>query len=368
MSKLIIDPEFKTLIPPLTPDEFANLKESLERYGCRDALVVWNNILVDGHNRYTICMEQSIPFRTVKLERIDTYEQAMLWIINHQLGRRNVNDYDRAELVLKKKGLLAARAKEKQDAGTNQHSSLSTNLSKGSAIDTRRQLAQEAGISEGTLAKVEKIQEQAAPEVIKAVHVGVIKIDVAAQIATLPKEEQVELASMGKVAMKEAAKKVRNATKLKATASQATPLADPLSIQEPVSPAPAEHERTDAVLQLENTALHERIKELTADLERALEKIAELESPVPVNEALAIAKAEVDRLTDVCSQLEIRNAKLMAENDALAHLKCDHNIPLEQGLSPDTNELAKEALQQAEADHTTQVLCDQPILEMVNEA
>ena len=67
---LIIDPEFKALIPPLSPDERTGLEKSILEEGCRDALVVWkgHNILVDGHTRYEICTAHGKPFETVEME------------------------------------------------------------------------------------------------------------------------------------------------------------------------------------------------------------------------------------------------------------------------------------------------------------
>ena len=63
MGILKIDPEFKSLIPPLTPDERAGLEASILTEGCRDALIVWGDILIDGHNRYEICTKHNIPYK-----------------------------------------------------------------------------------------------------------------------------------------------------------------------------------------------------------------------------------------------------------------------------------------------------------------
>lgn len=52
---LKINKEFEELIPPLTIEEEENLENSLKNEGCRDALVVWNGTIVDGHHRYKIC-------------------------------------------------------------------------------------------------------------------------------------------------------------------------------------------------------------------------------------------------------------------------------------------------------------------------
>jgi len=84
-----IDAEFRTLIPALSKDERAQLEASVLAEGCRDALVVWQGILLDGHNRYEICTAHSLPFETVEIDLPDR-EAAITWIINNQLGRRNL--------------------------------------------------------------------------------------------------------------------------------------------------------------------------------------------------------------------------------------------------------------------------------------
>ncbi len=90
-SKIEIDPEFKSLIPPLGASEREQLESNLLCEGCRDPLVVWkgHNILLDGHNRYEICTSEGIDFKTVDIELPDR-NAASDWIISNQLGRRNL--------------------------------------------------------------------------------------------------------------------------------------------------------------------------------------------------------------------------------------------------------------------------------------
>ena len=64
--ELKIDEEFATLILPLTDDEYSCLEQSIIDECCRKAIVVWNDIIVDGHNRYKICKQRSIEFQTVQ--------------------------------------------------------------------------------------------------------------------------------------------------------------------------------------------------------------------------------------------------------------------------------------------------------------
>ena len=100
MSTPIIDPEFQALIPPLAPYEYAGLERSLLADGCRDALVTWNGLLLDGHNRLEICQRHSIAFRTVECSSIPAdREAAKTWIIRNQCERRNLSTTQRALLA-----------------------------------------------------------------------------------------------------------------------------------------------------------------------------------------------------------------------------------------------------------------------------
>ena len=53
---IVVNPEIKAYIDPLTPDESMALERSLLTEGCRDALVLWGDVLIDGHNRYALCL------------------------------------------------------------------------------------------------------------------------------------------------------------------------------------------------------------------------------------------------------------------------------------------------------------------------
>lgn len=94
-----IDPEFAALCPPLTPEEYSGLEESLLSEGCRDALVVWagEGVLLDGHNRKRICEEYGIGYRVTEA-RLPDRDAALTWIITNQLGRRNLHP-DAASLL-----------------------------------------------------------------------------------------------------------------------------------------------------------------------------------------------------------------------------------------------------------------------------
>lgn len=89
MMSLLIHPRFQALIPPLTFEELAQLEDNLRRDGCRDPLVVWDNVILDGHNRYEICTRLGLEFQTVSMN-FASHDAAADWIDANQLGRRNL--------------------------------------------------------------------------------------------------------------------------------------------------------------------------------------------------------------------------------------------------------------------------------------
>lgn len=107
-----IDKELKNLIPPLTEEEYAGLEESILNEGCRDAIVLWGETIIDGHNRYEICTKHGIYFRTVQKEFEDR-NAAKLWMMQNQLARRNLNDFQRIEITHKCEDAVRAKAEER---------------------------------------------------------------------------------------------------------------------------------------------------------------------------------------------------------------------------------------------------------------
>lgn len=206
ISDLIIDEEFESVIPPLTNEEFELLKESVLNDGeVYHPLVVWNNIIVDGHHRYKILKEHpEIKYRINKREFENRYE-AISWICLNQLGRRNLND-------AQKKMLIGRRYKtEKMARGAsdgfrgNQHkkSVKGQNVPLPDDVHiTSSRIATEMGTNEKTVRRAEKFvdgvdaAEEVLPGVTKDITSGKIKpkqADVAA-IAKAPAEERRQLA------------------------------------------------------------------------------------------------------------------------------------------------------------------------------
>lgn len=160
-----INPKFRDKVPPLQPEEFSQLEENIVQYGCREPLVVWNNFIVDGHNRYEICTKHNIPFKT-KEEQFESEQDAIIFIIKNQLGRRNISAYQRAVLALEFEDIFSEKAKENLSLTGGDKKSGLQNSAKPiiEQVDTRKEVAKLANLSHDTIMKVKKIQEKATPE------------------------------------------------------------------------------------------------------------------------------------------------------------------------------------------------------------
>ena len=157
---LTVDPEFRDLIPPLNEEELKLLEESLVADGCESPLIVWNGVIIDGHNRYAICRKHDIPF-SIQEKNFDTREEVMLWMLRNQLGRRNLNNYQRSELALKFEPLFAHASEKRMLAGKLVDPP--QNSAEGSG-ETRKQIAKMAGVSHDTIKKVKRLHEHADEE------------------------------------------------------------------------------------------------------------------------------------------------------------------------------------------------------------
>jgi len=65
--RIIIDEEFKGLCPPLSTKERDQLENNIIAEGCREPIILWQGIIIDGHNRYEICTRNKIKFKTINL-------------------------------------------------------------------------------------------------------------------------------------------------------------------------------------------------------------------------------------------------------------------------------------------------------------
>ncbi|PWF47698.1 hypothetical protein [Massilia glaciei] len=253
-ANITINEELRSFIDPLTSNEYAALERSLLAEGCRDALVLWGDVLIDGHNRYAICQRHNIAFNTVQNATFASLEDVMLWMIDNHLARRSVSDYQRGVLALRKKDIVAAqRAAEPQaDAADAAPAPASP------PWNTREDVAKAARVSPNTIGQIERIQKAATPQLVEAVRSGTISINAAANVASLPEAVQNAAVAGGRKELQQAARQVREQ---KAAAR-------------PPKEAPADAE---SELRAQVAALREKVGSLTAENAVLRERLAALD-------------------------------------------------------------------------------------------
>lgn len=159
--QLKTDPKFMNLIRPLQRKEFLQLEQNILSDGCRDPIIIWNGVIVDGHNRYKICMRHHIPFAIVEMN-FSCEAEAIAWICANQLGRRNISEATRKFLIGKQFEAEKLAGAIKNPNGNNQYGSYVETMDvvsrerdeeTPSRSKTAERIAKDNHISKGTVEK-----------------------------------------------------------------------------------------------------------------------------------------------------------------------------------------------------------------------
>ena len=151
---LNIDPEFASIIPPLREEEQKQLEENILADGVViNPLIVWNGVIVDGHNRYRILQQHpELQFTTYEKAFSDRYE-AIAWICKNQLGRRNLTLQQFKYLMGQQYG--AEKASHGGDRKSDQQKSSGQNDHLIEKEKTRQRIANENHVSESFVRRSE---------------------------------------------------------------------------------------------------------------------------------------------------------------------------------------------------------------------
>lgn len=193
---LTIDPEFESKIPPLREEEMKQLEENILADGVViNPLIVWNGVIVDGHNRYHILQKHpEIKFSTYEKAFSDRYA-AIAWICKNQLGRRNLTPEQRKYLIGKQ------YEAEKQSNGGDRKSSMKKSVGQNDQLierrHTRRRIADENNVNESFVRRAESFAngvdaaEAVEPGIKQSILSGTLKVtsqDVSAIAKATPEE------------------------------------------------------------------------------------------------------------------------------------------------------------------------------------
>ena len=210
MEQFRIDPEFQNKIPPIGEDEFRQLRENILASGeVYEPLVVWNGVLVDGHNRWKVIQENpSIRYKVRQMDFPDKWA-AFEWMYKNQLGRRNLTDEQRTYTIGKmkeaRKQSVGAPA-ENKNAQKQMHQN-GVIVSDDHKHGTASAIAFELGIGRNTVDRAERFAKgvDALREVSPAAADKVLSGK-----ADITKSEVQEIAKMQPGEVQEAADKILN--------------------------------------------------------------------------------------------------------------------------------------------------------------
>ena len=200
LNQIKIDPEFQGKIPPLTFEELNQLESNILREGrIINPIILWNGIIVDGHNRFTIAKKHlEIPFSTHEKEFSDRQE-AIIWICKNQLGRRNLTPEQKKYLIGKQYEAEKMSHGASDGFRGNQHDLVSAgkrHLPTGTQTCTR--IAKENGVGKTYVKDAEQYAkgidaaEEAVPGTKQKILSGEIKPTAAEilSVTTVPPEER----------------------------------------------------------------------------------------------------------------------------------------------------------------------------------
>lgn len=200
IKNLKVDKEFEDLLPVLAPEELEKLENSILQYGMLDPIKIWQEpntgewIIIDGHNRYNILKKHNIDWHYWQdykiMAELETREDVKQWMLEQQLGCRNLSDAERYEIVQKFKSVFQRKAKENQSLGGK-------GLANLPKVDTRKEMAKAVGVSEGTYRKLDKVMQSDNEELKQQLREKKVSTDKAYQEIKHPKPKKEEIVTPG---------------------------------------------------------------------------------------------------------------------------------------------------------------------------
>ena len=191
--------------PRPSPERYAEMKASIEKYGVLEPVKVWNLCIMDGLTRHTICKELGIdcPMEHWDCDEADAIERAKAY----NTARRDLTESQRVMAVVECDKLSAEALKARQKSGlkqgenreaipvvsrdtTGKNSGNSPVSQKQENGRTRKKVAEQANVSEETAQRAIRVSSLGTEEVKRAVTDGKVTVKDAAKVVTLPAEKQ----------------------------------------------------------------------------------------------------------------------------------------------------------------------------------
>ena len=214
----VVLPEMAELLPPLTGEQLSALEADILANGCYSPVIVNEDmVIIDGHNRQSLCEKHGLPYQMAVFSFGDLLE-AKQWALDTQKGRRNLDKWELGKIALRLKPDIEARAKANMSAGGGDQKSedaksgFVNSQNPISPVNTTQELADAVGIGHQTMSRVIQIDEHAPTAVKDALNNGDLSINqgynITRQVQELPEEQREEAAAQA-VALEKAKKEIR---------------------------------------------------------------------------------------------------------------------------------------------------------------
>jgi len=185
--------EYANLFPMMDGKEFVELKADIIVNGLLDTIVVHEDKILDGRNRYKACLESDIEPAFTNYSGTDP----LSFVLSHNLHRRHLTESQRAMVAAKIANMPA-------------NTGVAANLQ---SLTSRAEAAEKLNVSERIVNTAKKVQKKGAPELIEAVETGEVSVSAASNIVDLPVNEQKNIVKKGGKAVREGIRRRRKPTK-----------------------------------------------------------------------------------------------------------------------------------------------------------
>jgi len=197
------------VFPLIEGDEFKALVEDIREHGVLEPIWLYEGKILDGRNRYRAYQaafpdaDEDPPFR----EYLD--DKPVEFVISLNLKRRHLNESQR--------GMVADNI-AKLKKGDNQHAQI--------CAPSQEEAADLLNVSRRTVQHARRVHEEGAPELVQAVERGTVSVSAAADVASLPQDEQQEIVARGEREILKAATEIRARKNEARLAARAKELSD----------------------------------------------------------------------------------------------------------------------------------------------
>jgi N6-adenosine-specific RNA methylase IME4 len=174
------------IFPLVEGQEFADLVADIKAHGLHEPIVIYEDKILDGRNRYRACLEAGVePTFTAY-----TGDDPVAYVVSLNLRRRHLSESQRAMVAAKLATLKL---------GDNQYT-------EGLPIGRSSELL---NVGERSVARAREVIDRGATELVHAVEQGTVSVSAAADVAALPAQEQREIVARGEREILRAAQEIR---------------------------------------------------------------------------------------------------------------------------------------------------------------